>query len=148
MQQGVWRVRLGVTFEHAFDLGADLDRLHRITQQIAHRADIAGMRQFNQNRDVFGGHIGIRVEGVLTTMAGERMRFDRFVEISAVCVDLGHRGKSYAAVLTARIARRLQAQAPTPILHVFADNANAIALYEKLGFARRRTLQMTVLRSA
>ena len=29
--------------------------------------------------------------------------------------------------------------------HVFADNTSAIALYEKLGFAERRTLHITVL---
>jgi predicted GNAT family acetyltransferase len=96
----------------------------------------------------FGEYIGIRVEGALAAMAGERMRFGRFVEISAVCVDPGHRGKGYAAMLMTRLARRIQAQALTPILHVFADNAGAIALYEKLGFARRRTLQLTVLRAA
>jgi predicted GNAT family acetyltransferase len=93
----------------------------------------------------FGHYIGIRVEGALAAMAGERMRFGRFVEISAVCVDPDHRGKGYAAALMTRLARRLQAQALTPILHVFADNTSAIALYEKLGFAKRRTLHITVL---
>jgi predicted GNAT family acetyltransferase len=96
----------------------------------------------------FGQYIGIRVEGTLAAMAGERMRFDRFVEISAVCVDPDHRGKGYAAVLMTRLAERLQAQKLTPILHVFADNAGAIALYEKLGFAKQRTLHLTVLRAA
>jgi predicted GNAT family acetyltransferase len=94
----------------------------------------------------FGHYIGIRVKGALAAMAGERMRFGRFVEISAVCVDPDHRGKGYAAVLMTRLAQQLQVQALTPILHVFADNASAIALYEKLGFAKRRTLHMTVLR--
>ena len=93
----------------------------------------------------FGHYIGLRVEGALAAMAGERMRFDRFVEISAVCVDPDHRGKGFAALLVTRLAERLQAQGVTPFLHVFASNASAIALYEKLGFVARRTLHMTVL---
>jgi len=96
----------------------------------------------------FGQYIGIRVDGTLAAMAGERMRFGRFVEISAVCVDPAHRGKGYAVMLMTRLAQQLQAQAQTPILHVFADNTGAIALYEKLGFAKRRTLHLTVLRAA
>ncbi|MEI9985234.1 MAG: GNAT family N-acetyltransferase [Aliidongia sp.] len=96
----------------------------------------------------FGQYIGIRVKGALAAMAGERMRFGRFVEISGVCVDPDYRGKGYAAVLITRLARQLQAQALTPMLHVYEDNASAIALYEKLGFARRRTLHLTVLGAA
>jgi predicted GNAT family acetyltransferase len=94
-----------------------------------------------------GHYIGLRVDGALVAMAGERMRFDRFVEISAVCVDPGHRGKGLAALLVMRLVRRLQEQGLTPFLHVFADNAGAIALYEKLGFSRHRTLHMTALKS-
>jgi predicted GNAT family acetyltransferase len=118
---------------------------------IADMLDLAGRTRpgpFGPRTIEFGQYIGIRVEGALAAMAGERMRFGRFVEISAVCVDPDHRGRGYAAVLMTRLAQRLQAQKLTPILHVFADNAGGIALYEKLGFAKRRTLHLTVLRAA
>jgi predicted GNAT family acetyltransferase len=118
---------------------------------VADMLDLTGRTQpgpFGSRTIEFGQYIGIRVEGALAAMAGERMRFGRFVEISAVCVDPHHRGKGYAAVLMTRLAQQLQAQALTPILHVFADNESAIALYERLGFAKRRTLNMTVLRAA
>ncbi len=118
---------------------------------VADMLDLAGRTRpgpFGPRTIEFGQYIGLRVEGALAAMAGERMRFGRFVEISAVCVDPDHRGKGYAAVLMTRLAERLQAQGLTPILHVFADNAGAIALYEKLGFAKRRTLHLTVLRAA
>jgi predicted GNAT family acetyltransferase len=118
---------------------------------VADMLDLTGRTRpgpFGPRTIELGQYIGIRAEGALAAMAGERMRFGRFVEISAVCVDPDHRGKGYAAVLMMRLAQRLQAQALTPILHVFADNASAIALYEKLGFAKRRTLHITVLRAA
>ena len=95
-----------------------------------------------------GRYIGLRAEGALAAMAGERMRFDRFVEISAVCVDPVHRGKGYAALLVTRLARDIQAQGSTPFLHVFATNLGAIALYEKLGFVTRRSFHVTVLRAS
>jgi predicted GNAT family acetyltransferase len=118
---------------------------------VADMLDLTGRTRpgpFGSRTIEFGQYIGIRVEGALAAMAGERMRFGRFVEISAVCVDPDHRGKGYAALLMTRLAQQLQAQALTPILHVFADNPGAIALYEKLGFARRGILHLTVLRAA
>lgn len=93
-----------------------------------------------------GAYIGIRRDGRLAAMAGERMRFGRFVEISAVCVDPDHRGRGYAARLTRWLARRQQAQGLTPFLHVIADNRPAIALYEKLGFTHRAGFFITVVR--
>jgi ribosomal protein S18 acetylase RimI-like enzyme len=100
---------------------------------------------FGPRTTEFGLYIGLRVQGALAAMSGERMRFDRFVEVSAVCVDPKHRGKGFAALLVTRLDQRLQSQGMMPFLHVFANNASAIALYEKLGFTRRRTLHMTVL---
>jgi predicted GNAT family acetyltransferase len=73
------------------------------------------------------------------------MRFERFIEISAVCVDPAYRGKGYAALLMMQLARQMQENGLTPFLHVLADNLGAIALYEKLGFRRRSTMQMTVV---
>lgn len=96
----------------------------------------------------FGQYIGIRADGRLVAMAGERMRFGRFVEVSAVCVDQEFRGKGLAALLVAHLAQALQAKGQTPFLHVFESNARAIALYEKLGFTRRRTLYVTSLHAA
>lgn len=93
-----------------------------------------------------GAYVGIRRDGRLAAMAGERMRFSGFVEISAVCVDPDHRGLGYAALLTRHLARRQQAEGLTPFLHVIAENAPAIALYEKLGFARRAGFVITVVR--
>ncbi len=92
--------------------------------------------------------IGVKVDGVLVAMAGERMRPEGHAELSGVCTLPDHRGKGYAAALMRRIAARIQARRQTPILHVYAHNTGAIALYESLGFAFRRELIMTTLKPA
>ena len=81
-------------------------------------------------------------------MAGERMRLDGAVEISAVCVSPEHRGKGYAAFLVAWLVRKLREEGAMPFLHSFTDNNSAIALYERLGFRTRKTLRLTVLSRA
>lgn len=95
-----------------------------------------------------GEYIGLRFDGKLVAMAGERMRLGGAVEISAVCVDPEYRGRGYATLLMMRLAQRMQAAGETPFLHVFADNASAIALYEKLGFVKRANFFITVLSNA
>lgn len=92
--------------------------------------------------------IGVKVDGVLVAMAGERMRPAGCSELSGVCTLPDHRGKGYAAALMRRIAARIRARGETPILHVYAHNTGAIALYEALGFSFSRELVMTTLRPA
>lgn len=115
---------------------------------VAEMVDLAGRTRpgpFGARTIELGTYLGIRVDGALAAMAGERMRFDRFAEVSAVCVDPGQRGKGYAGLLMMQLARQMQARGLTPILHVFEDNHGAIALYRRLGFRARRTLRLTVL---
>lgn len=85
-----------------------------------------------------GRYLGIRHQGALIAMAGERMRPDGFVEISAVCVDPLWRGKGLAGRLITRLQDDIQQRGETPFLHVLSDNGNAIALYERLGYRLRR----------
>ncbi len=103
---------------------------------------------FGPRTHELGQYIGVRVDGGLAAMAGERMRLEGAVEISAVCVNPEHRGKGYAAFLVAWLVRKLREEGATPFLHVFTDNSSAIALYERLGFTQRRTLRLTVLARA
>jgi predicted GNAT family acetyltransferase len=92
--------------------------------------------------------IGVKVAGRLVAMAGERMQPEGHAELSGVCTHPDHRGHGYAAALMRRIAARIRARGETPILHVYAHNTGAIALYETLGFAFRRELVMTTLTRA
>jgi ribosomal protein S18 acetylase RimI-like enzyme len=95
-----------------------------------------------------GHYIGIRRQGALVAMAGERMRLDGFTEISAVCVEPAYRGHGFAAELVRSLASSIAARSEIPFLHVFSSNHAAIALYRKLGFTLRRQMHLAVLRRA
>lgn len=92
-----------------------------------------------------GAFIGVRAEGQLIAMAGERMRPDGYTEASGVCVHPDHRGKGYAARLLREVTARILARGEKAFLHSYADNVTAIGLYESLGYRGRRELAFTVL---
>jgi predicted GNAT family acetyltransferase len=95
-----------------------------------------------------GDFIGVKQNGKLVAMAGERMKPEGFTEVSGVCSHPEHRGRGYAGGLMRIVAQRILARGETPFLHVYAHNAGAIALYEALGFRRRAAMHMTVLARA
>jgi len=43
------------------------------------------------------------------------------------------------------VSRRIRTRGDIPFLHVFSNNAPAIALYRRLGFTLRRQLQLTIM---
>jgi predicted GNAT family acetyltransferase len=95
-----------------------------------------------------GAFIGVRVDGQLVAMAGERMRPDGYTEASGVCVHPDHRGKGYAARLLREVTARILARGDQAFLHSYADNATAIGLYESLGYRGRSEVVFTVVRPA
>ena len=92
-----------------------------------------------------GQFIGVKQDGVLVAMAGERMRLPGYTEVSGVCTHPDHRGKGYAATLMRAVMARIIAGGETPFLHAYASNTGAIALYETLGFRIRRRMEVTML---
>jgi ribosomal protein S18 acetylase RimI-like enzyme len=92
-----------------------------------------------------GDYIGIRRQGELIAMAGERMRLDGFTEISAVCVHPSGRGQGLAAELVSTLVRSIASRGEIPFLHVFHSNRPAIELYLKLGFVLRRSMHLAIL---
>ncbi|WP_105972529.1 GNAT family N-acetyltransferase [Streptomyces geranii] len=85
-----------------------------------------------------GTYLGIRRDGALVAMAGERLHPPGWTEISAVCTDPAVRGQGLATRLIRAVAHGIRERGETPFLHTAARNVNAIRLYESLGFRLRR----------
>jgi ribosomal protein S18 acetylase RimI-like enzyme len=92
-----------------------------------------------------GDYLGIRCDGALVAMAGERFHLDGWTEISAVCTKPGHRGRGLASRLMGALIARIQLRAQRAFLHVLSTNTRAIRLYEELGFRVRQTATITVV---
>ena len=94
---------------------------------------------------VMGNFIGIRIDGRLTAMAGERMHVPGYTELSGVCTRPDFRGRGFARRLSATVSVMIETRGETPFLHAWKDNHAAIALYEKLGFRLRTDVNVAVL---
>lgn len=89
-----------------------------------------------------GGFIGIRRDGRLIAMAGERLKLPGFTEVSAVCTHPDYRGRGLAPALMRVVITRILAQGDAAFLYAYPDNP-AISLYQAMGFRRRRQLVLT-----
>ncbi|WP_199509440.1 GNAT family N-acetyltransferase [Nucisporomicrobium flavum] len=92
---------------------------------------------FRKRTIELGVYAGIRRDGVLVAMAGERMRVPGYTEISAVCTDPAYRGAGLAGRLVAHVAAGIRGRGEVPFLHAAADNVGAVRLYRRLGFSPR-----------
>jgi ribosomal protein S18 acetylase RimI-like enzyme len=92
-----------------------------------------------------GSYVGIRRGGVLIAMAGERIHFDGWREVSAVCTAPTHRGQGLASRLVSAISCGIQRRSERAFLHVLTTNTNAIRLYEQLGFCIRTSRTIRVM---
>jgi GNAT superfamily N-acetyltransferase len=101
---------------------------------------------FERRTHELGTYLGIKSEGKLIAMAGERMKVPGFTEVSAVCTHPEHTGRGYARMLMSRVMQGIFERGETPFLDVREDNARAIGLYELLGFRKRSLLHLAVLR--
>jgi ribosomal protein S18 acetylase RimI-like enzyme len=92
-----------------------------------------------------GDYLGIRHDGVLVAMAGERFRLDGWTEISAVCTGPDHRGQGLASRLMGALITGIQQRSERVFLHVLSTNTGAIRLYQEIGFRVRQTATLTVV---
>jgi ribosomal protein S18 acetylase RimI-like enzyme len=95
----------------------------------------------------FGGYVGIRRDGCLLAMAGERMRPPGYTEVSAVATDPDHRRQGLAELVVRTVVTGILDRGETPFLHTDASNSGAIRLYQSVGFSVRRPVTFTILRS-
>lgn len=93
-----------------------------------------------------GRFIGVRIDGRLAAMAGERMRFPGHVEVSGVCTHPDFRGRGLARRLSAAVTAEIQRRGEQAFLHAWTTNTAAIALYESLGFVVRTAVNVALLK--
>jgi predicted GNAT family acetyltransferase len=88
---------------------------------------------------------GVRLDGRLAAMAGERMKQKGFTEISGVCAHPDFRGRGLARMLSQLVANKVQQRGETPYLHAYASNEAAIGLYESIGFRLRTEMNVAMV---
>lgn len=93
----------------------------------------------------YGPFFGIRDNGRLLAMAGQRILVPGMAEVSGVSTWEDCRGRGLARALIGHVMRAMVARGEQPFLHSYADNAGAIALYESLGFRIRREVHVLAI---
>lgn len=125
---------------------------HDLVFDTLREADAAEMLQlaqmtqpgpFAMRTHQLGDFIGLRAGGALVAMAGQRMGFAEWIEISAVCVHPDFRKRGYARQLVKAMVERIYQSGAKPFLHTFIDNTVAIDLYRSMGFEIRTEMNIS-----
>lgn len=103
-------------------------------------AELCNPGPFASESYLLGTFIGLRDNGRLIGMAGQRLSLPGYTEISAVCVAPDYRGNGLGADLVCTMGNMIQKTGNIPFLHAFASNTGAIELYSRLGFCVRRQM--------
>lgn len=113
--------------------------------EMAALADHAKPGPWGPTTHRYGPFFGVREDGRLLAMAGQRILVPGMAEVSGVATWEDCRGRGLARALIGHVMREMVARGETPFLHSYADNAGAIGLYESLGFRIRRQVHVLVI---
>lgn len=113
--------------------------------EMAALADHAKPGPWGPKTHRYGPFFGIRENGRLLAMAGQRILVPGMAEVSGVSTWEDCRGRGLARALIGHVMREMIARGETPFLHSYADNEGAIALYESLGFRIRREVHVLAI---
>ena len=95
---------------------------------------------------LLGRYFGIYVDQQLVAVAGERLRFDGYTEVSGICTHPDFTGRQFGHQLTAHVANLNLIAGNKVFLHALRSNSRAIRLYEHLGFTLRRNIPIWKLK--
>ena len=100
---------------------------------------------FRSHTYTLGTYLGIRIDGRLAAMGGQRMHVPGYRELSAICTHPDFQGRGYARTIVARLVAETFERGLIPFLHVEEDNQRAQAVYRDLGFVERARLPLLVV---
>ena len=102
---------------------------------------------FSARTHELGTFLGIRVDGQLVAMAGERMKPAQLHrDHRRLRASIPSRPRLRADAAIGAVSRQIVSRGEIPFLHVFTSNHSAIALYRRQGMEIRRRLHVTVLK--
>ncbi|MGV1792322.1 GNAT family N-acetyltransferase [Rhizobium sp. A37_96] len=101
---------------------------------------------FTLRAQSLGAFWGVKIEGRLVAMAGQRMRQPGFAELSGLCTHPDFQGRGLGSLLFRFVAGEISARDETAYLHAYAANKPAIALYEAMGFRLRSDMSLCVVK--
>lgn len=116
------------------------EAVHLTTADVPEMLDLVARTQpgpFLKRTIELGTYLGIRRDGNLVAMAGERLHPPGWTEISAVCTDEAYRGQGLASALVRTLVGEIRSRGERALLHAAATNKTAIQLYERMGFRLR-----------
>jgi predicted GNAT family acetyltransferase len=97
---------------------------------------------FRRRTCEMGSYYGVRSDGELIAMGGERLLLEGYSEISGVCTHPAHRGKGLAANIIWQVVRDHRRDGIVSWLHVGSANRRAIELYGRMGFKMVRKVTL------
>ena len=139
--QMAWNRRVSPPVEHVL-VNLNASNVHEMLAL----TELTKPGPFSRRTYELGSYLGVREAGQLVAMAGERLRFPGYTEISAVCTHPDYRGRGYAGSLVSALIQRIMGRNETPFLHVRSENVGARRLYDKLGFDTRSMISIAVVR--
>ncbi len=101
---------------------------------------------FTLRAQSLGSFWGVKIDGRLVAMAGQRMRQTGFAELSGLCTHPDFQGRGLGTLLFRFVAGEITARGETAYLHAYTTNAPAIALYEAMGFRPRSEMNLCVVK--
>jgi ribosomal protein S18 acetylase RimI-like enzyme len=126
-------------------------RIERLTEADAEAmvslAELTKPGPFTLRAQALGEFHGVKIDGRLVAMAGERMKTDGFTEVSGVCVHPDFQGRGLGRLVSLFVTHRVLERGETPFLHAFASNTAARALYGAIGFELRTMMNVAFIRA-
>ena len=100
---------------------------------------------FRPETYTLGTYLGLRIDGRLAAMGGQRMHVPGHREISAICTHPDFQGRGYARAIVARLVAETFDRGLIPFLHVEESNQRAQGVYRDFGFVERTRLPLLVV---